>query len=31
LDGKSAEEIEAVAREGINDFRRQRLKYLLYE
>jgi uncharacterized protein YbbC (DUF1343 family) len=31
LDGKSAEEIEAVAREGVNDFMRRRSKYLLYE
>ena len=26
-----AEEIEAVARDGVNDFLRRRLKYLLYE
>src|SRR5205085_10324420 len=31
LDGKSSDEIEQVAREGVNDFMRRRLKYLLYE
>jgi uncharacterized protein YbbC (DUF1343 family) len=31
LDGKSADEIEEVAREGVNEFMRRRLRYLLYE
>jgi len=31
LDGKSAEEIESVAREGVSDFLRRRLRYLIYE
>jgi uncharacterized protein YbbC (DUF1343 family) len=31
LDGKSPEQIEEVAREGVSDFQRLRLKYLLYE
>jgi len=31
LDGKSAEAIEEVAREGISDFIRRRQKYLLYD
>src|SRR5262249_53947535 len=31
LAGKSSAEIEEVAREGVNDFVRRRLKYLLYE
>lgn len=30
-DGKSTEEILEIAREGVNDFERRRLKYLLYE
>jgi uncharacterized protein YbbC (DUF1343 family) len=31
LDGKSADAILEVAREGVSDFERRRLKYLLYE
>ncbi len=31
LDGKSADQLEEVAREGVSDFQRRRLKYLLYE
>jgi uncharacterized protein YbbC (DUF1343 family)/CubicO group peptidase (beta-lactamase class C family) len=31
LDGKSADAILEIAREGVNDFQRRRLKYLLYE
>jgi uncharacterized protein YbbC (DUF1343 family) len=31
LDDKSADQIEEVAREGINEFQRRRLKYLLYD
>jgi uncharacterized protein YbbC (DUF1343 family)/CubicO group peptidase (beta-lactamase class C family) len=31
LDGKSADDIEAVAREGVNDFVRRRQRHLLYE
>src|SRR4029453_11642598 len=31
LTGKSAGEIEEVAREGVSDFQRRRQKYLLYE
>jgi uncharacterized protein YbbC (DUF1343 family) len=31
LDGKSADAIFDVAREGVSDFERRRLKYLLYE
>jgi uncharacterized protein YbbC (DUF1343 family)/CubicO group peptidase (beta-lactamase class C family) len=31
LGGKAASEIEAVAREGLNDFLRRRQKYLLYD
>ncbi|MCI0358963.1 MAG: DUF1343 domain-containing protein [Planctomycetaceae bacterium] len=31
LDGKSADEILEVAREGVNDFQRRRLTFLLYE
>ena len=31
LDGKSADEIEVVAREGVNDFLRRRQKYLIYD
>jgi len=29
--GQSADDMEAVAREGVNDFLRRRLKYLLYD
>jgi uncharacterized protein YbbC (DUF1343 family)/CubicO group peptidase (beta-lactamase class C family) len=31
LAGKSADAIQEVAREGVNDFERRRLKYLLYD
>jgi uncharacterized protein YbbC (DUF1343 family)/CubicO group peptidase (beta-lactamase class C family) len=31
LGGKSADEIEEVAREGVSEFQRRRLKYLLYD
>jgi uncharacterized protein YbbC (DUF1343 family)/CubicO group peptidase (beta-lactamase class C family) len=31
MDGKSADEVEEVAREGVNEFMRRRLKYLLYD
>jgi uncharacterized protein YbbC (DUF1343 family)/CubicO group peptidase (beta-lactamase class C family) len=31
VEGKSAAEIEEVAREGVNDFLRRRLRYLIYE
>ena len=31
LDGKSADEIQEVAREGVSDFERRRLSFLLYE
>ena len=31
LDGKSAEEIEAIAREGVSDFVRRRATHLIYE
>ena len=31
LDGKSADEILEVAREGVSDFERRRIGYLLYE
>jgi hypothetical protein len=31
LDGKSADEIETVAREGVSQFLRRRQSYLIYE
>jgi hypothetical protein len=31
LDGKSADAILEIAREGIGEFERRRLKYMLYE
>ena len=31
LDGKSADAIEEVARAGVSDFQRRRMKYMLYE